>query len=239
MESCLLRHSGDASTNPDLSTGRLIAVGDIHGCAAEFAELLDKLQLQRGDRLVLLGDLVNRGPDTRMVLDLARAAGAVALMGNHERRLLRSRHLHDPKLLRDDDRATIARLRPEDWAFLEAMPLTHFDAKLDVVFVHGGFLPGIPWQKQDAATVTRIQVVSPEGKPFKRAECPGAPLWAELWSGPPFVVYGHTPRATVHKLKWSLCLDTGCVLGGYLSAYILPERRLVQVKARRRYWSNP
>ena len=58
--------------------GRLIAVGDIHGCAAEFAELLDKLALQRGDRLILLGDLVNRGPDTRLVLDLARSTRARA-----------------------------------------------------------------------------------------------------------------------------------------------------------------
>ncbi len=222
-----------------MTTGRLIAVGDIHGCAAEFAELLDLLQLQRCDRLVLLGDLVNRGPDSRMVLDLARTTGATALLGNHEARLLRSRHLHDPKLLRDDDRATMAKLRPEDWAFLEQMPLTHFDPDLNVVCVHGGFLPGIPWQQQTAEVVTRIQVVAPDGRGCKRAESPRAPLWADLWGGPPFVVYGHTPRATVHKLKWSLGIDTACVLGGYLTAYILPERRLVQVRAHRRYWSNP
>ena len=221
-----------------MSTGRLIAVGDIHGCAVEFAELLDKLQLQRGDRLVLLGDLVNRGPDSRLVLDLARAAHARCLLGNHELRLLRSRRRADQGLLRAEDRATIALLRPADWDFLAAMPLTHFDADLNTVFVHGGFLPGQPWAHQPAEVVTRIQVVDAQGRARKRTESPGAPLWVDFWAGPPFVVYGHTPRPAVHKLKWSLGLDTACVYGGYLSAYILPERRLVQVKARRRYWSN-
>lgn len=238
MESCLLRPRCDASTNPDLSTGRLIAVGDIHGCAVEFAELLDKLQLQRGDRLILLGDLINRGPDSRLVLDLARSTRARSLLGNHELRLLRSRRRADTSLLRDEDRATVATLRPTDWDYLAAMPLTHFEEDLNIVFVHGGFLPGQPWQRQPAEVVTRIQVIDEQGQPRKRTEAPGAPLWVERWAGPPFVVYGHTPRPTVHKLKWSLGLDTACVYGGYLSAYILPERRLVQVKARRRYW-NP
>ncbi len=221
-----------------MTTGRLIAVGDIHGCAVEFAELLDKLQLQRGDRLVLLGDLINRGPDSRLVLDLARSARARCLLGNHELRLLRSRRRADPAFLRAEDRATIALLRPADWDFLAAMPLTHFDADLNTVFVHGGFLPGQPWEHQPAEVVTRIQVVDAQGRARKRTESPGSPLWVDFWSGPPFVVYGHTPRPAVHKLKWSLGLDTACVYGGYLSAYILPERRLVQVKARRRYWNN-
>jgi len=54
-------------------TGRLIAVGDIHGCHAEFEELLGQLELVGGDRLVLLGDLVNRGPSSTRVIDMARA----------------------------------------------------------------------------------------------------------------------------------------------------------------------
>jgi len=219
-----------------LTNGRLIAVGDIHGCAVEFAALLDRLELRRSDRLVLLGDLVNRGPDSALVLDLARSAGAVSLLGNHELRLLEYRRTHDPARLRPEDRATISALRPADWDYLATMPLTHFDEALNVVFVHGGFLPGRDWRHQPAELVTRIQMIDAEGRPAKRADNPEAPPWADLWNGPPFVVYGHTPRPTVYKRKWSLCLDTACVLGGALTAYILPERRLVQVKARRRYW---
>jgi serine/threonine protein phosphatase 1 len=217
-------------------TGRLIAVGDIHGCHTEFEEMLGQLDLKDGDRLVLLGDLVNRGPDSRRVIELARAAKAIALLGNHELRLLRFRKTGDRKFVREHDLETFEALGTSDWDFLEAMPLTFEEPELNTVFVHGGFLPNEPWQKQGAEIVTRIQVVDKEGRPRKRADQPDAPPWADLWGGPPFVVYGHTPRAEIYKLKWSIGIDTGCVQGGSLSAYVLPERRIVQVKARQRYF---
>ena len=217
--------------------GRLIAIGDIHGCHLEFAELLARLSVMRDDRVILLGDLVNRGPDSNKVIDLARGANARALLGNHEHRLLKFRRTGDRKLLKEGDTETLDRLRPEDWSYFEAMPLTLEEPALNTVFVHGGFLPNEPWQKQGAEIVTRIQVIDKQGRPAKRAEQPGAPAWADMWSGPPFVVYGHTPRREIYKLKWSLGIDTGCVQGGHLTAYILPEKRFVQVKARQRYWS--
>jgi serine/threonine protein phosphatase 1 len=217
-------------------TGRLIAVGDIHGCHVEFTEMLDLLDLKSEDRLVLLGDLVNRGPDSRRVIDLARSARALSLMGNHELRLLKFRKTGDPKYMKERDLETFERLRPEDWAYIEAMPLTFEEPELTTVFVHGGFLPGEPWQRQSAEIVTRIQVIDREGRPRKRADAPDAPWWAELWGGPPYVVYGHTPRPEVYKLKWSIGIDTGCVLGGFLTALVFPEKRLVQVKAKQRYF---
>jgi serine/threonine protein phosphatase 1 len=217
--------------------GRLIAIGDIHGCHVEFAELLARLELTRDDRLVLLGDLVNRGPDSNKVLDLAREHRAITLLGNHELRLLKYRRTADKKVLKNGDFETCEKLRHEDWTLLEAMPLTFEEPALNTVFVHGGFLPSEPWQRQSADIVTRIQVIDREGKPGKRADKPDAPPWADLWSGPPFVVYGHTPRPEIYKLKWSVGIDTGCVFGGHLTAYVLPEKRFLQVKARQRYWT--
>lgn len=217
--------------------GRLIAIGDIHGCHLEFAELLARLELTRDDRLILLGDLVNRGPDSSRVIELAREHKAVSLLGNHELRLLKYRKSGDKKHLKDGDLDTVEKLQPDDWAYLENMLLTFEEPELNTVFVHGGFLPNEPWQKQPADVVTRIQVIDREGRPAKRADKPDAPAWADLWSGPPFVVYGHTPRPEIYKLKWSVGIDTGCVMGGHLTAYVLPEKRFVQVKARQRYWS--
>lgn len=216
--------------------GRLFAIGDIHGCHAEFAELLARLDLAANDRLVLLGDLINRGPDSTRVIDLAREHGAISLLGNHEFRLLKFRRTGDRKHLKERDDETLARLRPEDWAYLEAMPLTFEEPELNTVFVHGGFLPNEPWQRQSAEVVTRIQVIDTDGNPAKRADAMNAPSWADLWSGPPFVVYGHTPRPEIYKLKWSVGIDTGCVLGGHLTAFELTERRFTQVKSRQRYW---
>ena len=218
--------------------GRLIAIGDIHGCHKEFEELLDKLDLKKDDRLILLGDLINRGPDSSRVVELAREHATASLLGNHELRQLNYRRTDDPTHLKKYDWETNKQLRGKDWDYLESMKLTYEDTELGVVFVHAGFLPDKPWQKQPARIVTRIQVVDSDGEPAKRSEAPDCPHWSELWSGPPFVVYGHTPRPEISRTKWTLGIDTACVMGGSLTAYILPEKRIVQVKARERYF-NP
>ena len=217
--------------------GRLIAIGDIHGCHEEFSELLRLIDLQPDDRLVLLGDLVNRGPNTPRVLELARAHRAISLLGNHELRLLNYRRTRDLKFVKENDLETFDQLTAEDWTYLENMLLTYEDPDLNLVCVHGGFLPDIPWSKQPAEIITRIQVVDAAGQPCKRADAPEAPSWADLWNGPPFVVYGHTPRPEIYKRKWSVGIDTACAMGGHLTAFILPEKRFVQVKARRPYFS--
>lgn len=216
--------------------GRIIAIGDIHGCHEEFSTLLNRLALTADDRVILLGDLVNRGPSSTRVIDIAREVKATALLGNHELRLLEHRRSGLQTKLKETDALTLATLRATDWDYLESLPLTLDLPEINTVFVHGGFLPGVPWAKQSADTVTRIQVVDREGHPRKRAECPEGVLWADLWSGPPFVVYGHTPRPDIYKLKWSVGIDTACVLGGQLTAYVLPDRRFVQVRAKRRYF---
>ena len=216
--------------------GRLIAIGDIHGCDREFEDLLDKLDLRKDDRVVLLGDLINRGPDSDRVIRLARDRATVALLGNHELRLINYRKTDDPSHLKKYDYDTMKQLSGKDWDYIESMPLTYEDKELRVVLVHGGFLPDRPWQRQPARVVTRIQVVGRDGEPHKRSELPDAPHWSELWQGPPFVVYGHTPRPEVARTKWTLGIDTGCVLGGSLTACILPEKQIVQVRARRRYF---
>ncbi|MEY2878604.1 MAG: hypothetical protein RLZZ15_984, partial [Verrucomicrobiota bacterium] len=135
--------------------GRLIIIGDIHGCHLEFAELLALLAPSPSDRLVLVGDLVNRGPDTPRVLELAREHRAICLLGNHEARLLKLRRTGDRKGARENDLATHDQLAAVDWAMLEAMPLTWHDPELDLVCVHGGFLPDQPWRQQPADVVTR------------------------------------------------------------------------------------
>jgi serine/threonine protein phosphatase 1 len=218
--------------------GRLIAVGDIHGCHKEFEDLLDKLDLEKDDRLILLGDLISRGPDSGKVVELAREYATASLMGNHELRHLNYRRTDDPSHLKKYDYATMEQLRGRDWDYLEDMKLTYEDEETGVVFVHAGFLPDRPWQRQPARVVTRIQVVGKDGEPHKRSEMPDAPHWSELWSGPPFVVYGHTPRPEVVRTKWTLGIDTACVMGGHLTAYVLPEKRIVQVRAREAYYKS-
>jgi serine/threonine protein phosphatase 1 len=211
--------------------GRVIAVGDIHGCAREFELLLEKLALTPDDRLILLGDLVNRGPDSARVLALARRHAHHALLGNHELRLLHYRRTGNPAYLKRCDHDTIRQLTDADWAYLESMSLTYHVPEFNTVLVHAGFAPGRPWQSQPAQTVTRIQVAGPNGEAFKRSERPGEPHWSEVWGGPQFVIYGHTPQPHPVVGRWTLGIDTACVQGGALTACILSDRTLVQVPA--------
>ena len=216
--------------------GRNIVIGDVHGCLAELIDLLAKLAPARDDQLIFLGDLVNRGPDSHGVVSLVRSLpNALSLLGNHEQRLLQYRKEREPKILKDYDWETVRQLDEQDWKYLQGMKLTYSLPEFQTVCVHGGFLPNLPWDKQGADIVTRIQVIDNEGNPRKRTEAPMGRDWADEWEVPPFVVYGHSPRPDVHRRPWSLGLDTGCVYGGYLSACILPEREIVQVAAHAKY----
>ena len=214
---------------------RTIAIGDVHGCAEEFAQLLELIDPREEDRVIQLGDLINRGPDSHSVIRIARQYKVEAILGNHEHRILTALREKRPELLKDYDLETIKQLNNEDWIYLENLPKFKYSGLSDTVFIHGGFLPGQLWTNQSIEITTTIQVIAADGRPAKRSDAPDAPAWADSWKGPPFVIYGHTPRPEVYQLKDSIGIDTGCVYGGYLTAYIVEEKRLVQVRANRAY----
>lgn len=214
---------------------RTIAIGDVHGCADEFEELLTALELDPDDRVVQLGDLVNRGPDSHAVLQLVKEYRVEAILGNHELRLLRAHDQGEKKLLKDYDLDTIKQLTDEDWEYLRTLPKFKYGATTDVVMVHAGFLPDEPWQSQDIDITTNIQVIDKNGNPAKRSDAPNAKPWADFWGGDPFVIYGHTPRPNILERPSSIGIDTGCVYGGHLTAYVIDDKSLVQVRARKAY----
>jgi predicted phosphodiesterase len=211
--------------------GRLIVIGDVHGCYLELEKLLNLLRLEKHDIVMFLGDLVNRGPDSHFVVKMAREIGAFSVMGNHEHRLLKWRQRRRDEELKECDFVTIQQLTLKDWEFLEKMQIWHHLPELETILVHGGFLPDVPWKKQPVEVVTRIQMVDENGFPQKRARAPLSPHWSALWRGPKFVLFGHTPFPEVQREPFAWGIDTGCVYGGHLTACILPERRLVQVVA--------
>lgn len=214
---------------------RTIAIGDVHGCADEFEELLNALELAPEDRVIQVGDLVNRGPDSHRVIELAREYKVEAILGNHELRLLTARRKNKPSLLKDYDHPTIQQLTVDDWKYLEALPNLLYAPTVETVFVHGGFLPNKPWQTQPLELITSIQVIDKKGKAAKRSDAPNASPWADSWHGTPFVVYGHTPRPNVLDRPGSMGIDTGCVYGGHLTAYIIEDKSLIEVRAHKTY----
>ena len=223
-----------------------IVVGDVHGCLDELRRLLAACGYHRGDRLVLAGDLVAKGPDSQGVVQLAREEGAAAVAGNHDDHVLRVRAVArglaplPTKGIRAEHQQVADALGPEDWAYLEAMPIflrlgresINIDADADTVVLHAGAVPGVPIEDQRREHLTTMRSIDDAGNPTKKIE--GRP-WAAVWPGPERIVFGHDAVRGLQKYPFALGLDTGCVYGNRLTAVRLPERRLIAVEARRPY----
>jgi hypothetical protein len=227
---------------------RTIIVGDVHGCRLELEALLDRVSFASGDRLVFVGDLVARGPDSLGVLDVARRTGALIVRGNHEQRLLDWRHAREAGFHgAADAKAPISRmhrdlsraLRPVDWTLLETSPLFVDLPEHGARVVHAGVVPGVAFEAQDAHTLLRIRTVRAPLPGPKRAHGRHGKttnvLWGTRYLGPPHVVFGHNAAPGLQLHPWATGLDTGCVYGGRLTALVLAHgERLPRSLAARR-----
>lgn len=202
---------------------RTLFIGDVHSCADELEDLLDRAGIVSGDQVRFTGDLLSRGPKPHQVLKLYRELGALAPLGNHEQRLLAARRARllggkEPKLSASH-RAIVDELSDEDWALLEALPLLVDVPEHGVVIAHAGIDPSLPLAEQDPWLVTHIRSIDAQGKPSEK--------WGELWGvryqGPPHVVFGHNARKLPQLHPFATGLDTGCVYGGRLTGMLLPE----------------
>jgi hypothetical protein len=227
--------------------GRTVWIGDVHGCADELEELLAQIGVTSGDRVVFVGDLVARGPDSRRVLRICREFGALAVRGNHEHRILVAHAARDrgerPPRLGPAHQKLLTELSQEDWQHLESLPLSLEFPEHGVRVVHAGVAPGVPFEEQQPWALLHIRSLTALGAPSDRY----SPVsWAEQYEGPPHVVFGHNAQAGLQLAPSATGLDTGCVYGGELTALVLaaaqapppPEERravLVSVPARRRY----
>jgi predicted phosphodiesterase len=214
---------------------RTIVVGDVHGCIDELEELLRVAGHAPGDRLVLAGDLVAKGPDSHAVVQLAREHGAGAVLGNHDAHALKARSGEGK--LKPERQQLLHTLTDEDWAFLQAMPLylrlgRESEDGPEIAVVHAGAVPGIPLEKQNREYLITLRSINKHGEPSKRIE--GRP-WAAVWNGPEHLIFGHDAVRGLQIYPYATGLDTGCVYGGKLTGIVLPERRIVSVPAKRAY----
>ena len=223
----------------------LYAIGDIHGELGKLERLLGGLPLGRGDRLVFLGDYVDRGPDSAAVvsrlLELRRQVDCVFLLGNHESMFLdflgwkgAAYFGGDAFLLNGGDRTLASYgwfgeryergkgfdLPPAHAAFFRELRLFHQEG--DYLFVHAGLGPrGL--QSGDLGYALRVS--RPEDL-----------LWNRTTDDLPHnlgvtVVYGHTPSRDF-AVRWnepfSIGIDTGAMFGGPLTALRLPDEAILQ-----------
>jgi serine/threonine protein phosphatase 1 len=213
-------------------TGRILAIGDIHGCNDRLKLLLDGIGIDpREDTLIFLGDYLDRGPDARGVIDTLlglqqSCANLICLQGNHESMFLNYylRGQDEELFLFNSGRytldsygLTLADVRagigyPEHHLnFLLSLPLFYETDKF--LFVHAGLKPGIPIAQQ-----------SPEDLLWIRSEFIDA-----RWNFGKTIVFGHTPFHEPLIEKHKIGIDTGAVYGGSLTCIELPSRQIYQV----------
>ncbi|MER8002601.1 polynucleotide kinase-phosphatase [Streptomyces sp. NPDC095613] len=232
-------------------TGPFDIIGDVHGCRSELETLLGSLgyvdgRHPEGRTAVFVGDLVDRGPDTpgvlRLVMGMVASGNALCVPGNHENklgRLLAGRKVQHTHGLAE----TVEQLAKEDDAFRAAV--REFISGLVSHYVlDGGRLvvchAGLP-EKYHGRTSGRVRSHALYGDTTGETDEFGLPVrypWAEDYRGRAAVVYGHTPVPNASWINNTICLDTGAVFGGKLTALRWPERELVDVPAER-VWYEP
>ncbi len=220
-----------------MAAARTLIVGDVHGCADELDDLLRVAGFAAGDRLVLVGDLVAKGPDSAGVVARARELGALAVRGNHEMPVLAylqaTRAGREPPAMKPTHAEAARALSSPDALYLEALPFFLEFPELDTLVVHAGLLPGVPLLRQRPDDLINMRSIRDDGSPSKRGD-DGVP-WASRWPGPTHVVFGHDAVRKLQRHAHATGLDTGCVYGGELTALELPSGRIHAVRARRQW----
>ncbi|MFF6809293.1 polynucleotide kinase-phosphatase [Streptomyces sp. NPDC012403] len=232
-------------------TGPFDIIGDIHGCAAELEALLGKLGYvdgvhPEGRTAVFVGDLVDRGPDSpgvlRRVMAMVKAGDALCVPGNHENKF--GRYLKGRKVQHTHGLAETIEQMDEQSEEFRAEVREFIDGLVSHYVLDGGRLvvchAGLP-EKYHGRTSGRVRSHALYGDTTGETDEFGLPVrypWAEDYRGRAAVVYGHTPVSEATWLNNTICLDTGAVFGGKLTALRWPERELVDVPAER-VWYEP
>jgi polynucleotide kinase-phosphatase len=235
-------------------------IGDIHGCASELRSLLVGLGWQLrydgdtavgashpgGRQAVFVGDLVDRGPDTpgvlRLVMGMVKAGDALCVSGNHEAKLVRAlkganvtvSHGLAESLAQFDSEPDDFRQASLD--FMDGL-ISHYvfdDGKL--VVAHAGLK-----ESYHGRSSGRVRSFALYGDTTGETDEYGLPVrypWAQQYRGQAMVAYGHTPVPRAEWVNNTICLDTGVVFGGSLTALRYPEREIVSVPAEQQ-WYEP
>ncbi len=200
---------------------RSIAIGDIHGCSLALEAILAAIDPRPDDTIITLGDYVNRGPDSKGVLDhlieLERRRHLIAVKGDHG---LTNRPLFDFWLASGGNATIISYesagrtvLPPEHVAFLERLRLYH--ETNTHVFVHASYAPNQLLAKQSPDTLLRLRLEKLPGPHFSKKT----------------VVVRHTRQkeGAILDVGYLKCIDKGCGFGGPLTALEVVSGNVWQV----------
>jgi len=214
---------------------KTLVIGDIHGCYAELMSLLDCAALGRDDKIIALGDILDRGPDSKKVSEFFSSnERASCLMGNHEHKhiLVKNKIIH-PALSQEITRTQFS---SEQYSNL-IDTIEHFPLYVETessMLVHGSFEPGIHISEQKKAVLLGTR----NGETYLRLNYKKP--WYELYDLDKPVIVGHRNHSKNGEIRIInenvFFLDTGCCYGKYLSAIQLPDFKVFQVRSHKNYW---
>lgn len=239
--------------------GPFDVIGDVHGCRQELEDLLVQLGYEitvdshgravdashpEGRRAIFVGDLVDRGPDSpgvlRLVMGMVAGSNALCVSGNHEAKLVRALQRKDVKATHGLQE-TLDQLALEDEGFViaarefcDALVAHYVLDDGNLVVAHAGLK-----EKYHGRASGRVRSFALYGDTSGETDEFGLPVrypWAEDYRGSATVLYGHTPVPDAEWINNTMCLDTGCVFGGSLTALRYPEREVVSVPSRETYY---
>lgn len=209
---------------------RTIVVGDLHGCYDELMELLEKAEFSDEDRLVCVGDLIAKGPKNREVLEIFMTDRRFStVIGNHDL-ALRRKWMGEEVDLKPAQKEVHKELRGEKDAYAAYLCTLPFIIDLEThLVVHAGLRPNVELHSQTTGDLTRIRTLGAD-----RESDEGTP-WYHVYYGEKVVLFGHWPAPEPRRGKKAIGLDTGCVYGHDLTAYIIETDEFVSVTAQRAY----
>ena len=237
--------------SPELvASKQVLVIGDVHGCYKELVELLDRAGVSNNpDAIVIfVGDLVNKGPQCKEVLDLVRDIGAYSVRGNHDHRCVTKmiKLREDPNFKLDEKYKWIKGIDDSYIDFFKQLPYTISIPSLNAIVVHGGLVPNVPLNEQCPLhmmtmrnVVTCLDPVTGEFVFDHLVRDNTGQCWAGLWPGPDHVYYGHDAARGLTKSLYATGLDTRCVYGKKLTGIFLTGNKdIIEVDAKRTYFNE-
>jgi diadenosine tetraphosphatase ApaH/serine/threonine PP2A family protein phosphatase len=212
---------------------RTIVVGDLHGCYDELEELLEKVEFSEDDQVICVGDLITKGPKNKEVLELFMSDKRFrTVIGNHDL-ALRRKWLGEDIDLKPAQKEAHKELKGEKEAYVAFFATVPFMIDLEThLVVHAGIRPGVALHSQTTEDLTHIRTLGED-----RESNEGTP-WYHAYFGEKTVLFGHWPAPEPRRGKNAIGLDTGCVYGYELTAYIIEKDEFVSVKAHKAYSSE-
>lgn len=214
---------------------KTLVIGDIHGCFEELTELVEKAGLTRDDKIIALGDIVDRGPDSLSVIDFFSSnTNHFSILGNHE-----AKHLKISSRNSKPSPAQIItkkKISTEEYtriiSFFSTLP-NYIDLP-EALLIHAYLEPGIELNNQRRHILTGTL----SADIYIRRTFPKP--WYEYYNGEKPVIAGHhdysekgVPMVIMDKVY---LIDTGCCYGKKLTGLLLPDFKLFSVKSRKNYW---